>query len=265
MILSEAEQAKIRHRLSIGNSPKTIALNYAGLPGILQEIKDIRAGMDNQAHGRRVVMRPPAPLEDTFLAGKESWYQALSPDLRMLVKEVCHKHGVTLLELHSGQQGGPARQMLCHALRFRWAMPFPEIAKLFSVHPDTAKKLCMAWEGKSAVTNPPMPPMPKDVVPVALAVAGEHGVTCLALIKSAGLPGLHEAARSHFTYRLYAALGYTLEDIVRLFGCAPKTGRKQLLAHIKARNLDRAEAERKHKAAAKARYGRQPRAMIAAE
>lgn len=273
MLLSEKERANIRHRLRIGNSVKVIALNYTGLKGIREEIEDIQAEMRREKlQTGRSVMRVPdvsqmpklGSQRVVFEEGREGWYRALSPSLRMLTREVCHLHSISLVELLNGKDT-QARAMFCNALRTRWAMSYPNIGKLVSCGPDTAKKLCLAWRGKSTITNPPMPKMPEDVMPVALAIAGEYGVTCYALFKGIRLGGLCAGAHNHFTYRLYAELGYTLEDIVRLLDCASKTGRNMLNAHVEDKALDRAEVERQHKHAAKLRYGAQIRPTIAAE
>ena len=275
MLLSDKEQANIMHRLRIGNSPKQIALNYTGITGIRDEIERIRAEMLGIAN--RHVMRGPEGGErgsepavlgpetaDLFAQGKESWYCALSSDLKMLVREICHRHSLSLLELLNGNDKA-ARGMFCAELRERWAMSFSEISRLLGIHDITAKKLADNWIGRPAVTNPPTPKVPADVLPVLLAVAGEHRVTCYAIIKSVRLQKLCEAARAHFTYRLYTDLGYSTEDVARLFACSSKTVRLMLAGHIEAKGLNATAAEARHRSAMKARYGKRARVTIASQ
>ena len=253
MLLSEKERENIRHRLRIGNSVKVIALNYSGIKGILDEIKDIRVEM-NGAPQRLVMRVPEAPaLQPQFVvrsvsfeAGYEGWYRALSPDLRKLVKEVCRLQELGLRDLLEGKGAKLARQMLCHALYRRWAMSYEEIGPLLGVSAATAKNYTCAWCGKKPIAEPPMPDVPKDALPVALAIAGEHGVSCLALVKSAGRRGLCDEARNHFAFRLYTELGYTRQDISRLFGCTYTNINGYLDAYIKVRGLFEDEVEKRH-------------------
>ena len=270
MLLSEKERANIRHRLRIGNSVKQIALAYTGLKGIREEIEDIKAQMNGAS--RRIIVR--APVRDpqpragktaTFQEGKESWFQNLSSDLRMLVREVCDYHSISLLELMTGRNAKLARRMLCHALHRRWAMSYEEIAALLAIHPATVANYANAWSGKKPVAEPPLPRMPAEVLPVALAIAGEHGVTCCALLKSAGRRGLCDGPRNHFVYRLYSERGFTKQDIARVFGCDHTNIKGYLAAYIKAKGLDPEWVESQHTRASKQRYGKRLRPAIAAE
>nr|WP_321482832.1 hypothetical protein [uncultured Cohaesibacter sp.] len=272
MLLSEKERASIRHRLRIGNSVKQIALAYTGLEGIREEIEDIKAQMNGTSRWPTLALRAPvcepqrrAGKTATFQEGKEGWFRNLRLDLRMLVREVCDYHSITLLELMTGRNAKLARQMLCHALHRRWAMSYEEIAALLAIHPATVSNYANAWSGKKPIAEPPLPSMPKEVLLVALAIAGEHGVTCCALLKSAGRRGLCDRARNHFTYRLYTECGFTKQDIARVFGCDHTNIKGYLASYIKAKELDPEWVESQHKLLAQSRYGKHFRPTIAAE
>ena len=253
------EEARIRQRLRRGNSPKRIALDYSTpdcpMVGVRAAIEAIRAqmlGLPAQGAGEAGNHQ-----ERAFVAGREAWWQGLSPDLQALVWEVCRRHSLMLSELHKGTGGKEARFMLAHALRHRWAMSYSQIGHLLDVGDLTAARWASQWQGKPPAASPPMPDLPNPVLPLALAVAGEYRLTVWALIKSGRCPDLAQRARGCLAVRLYTELGYTKKQINHALAGDNKTVQAAMDAYARARGLDARALDAQHQQTIKAQKQRQ--------
>ncbi|WP_319498046.1 hypothetical protein [uncultured Cohaesibacter sp.] len=273
MILSEEERAKIMHRLRIGNSPKTIALNYTGIIGIREEIEDIKAEMNG---GRKhLVMRVPeggerasVDADDRFdMAPQDGWFARLEPSIQRLILECCGHHDIRLEQFMQAKKGRAARAMVANALHFRWAMPYEQVAECLCCAILTAKSTSNAWKGKTPVTVPPIPDVPGWSIKLAALLrltAGEYRTTERAILMGVGLRDVADAARKHLVYRLYACEGYQANEIRQWFSCEDSSVLSMARAYAKAADISNSEMEKQHKAAL-ARRRRSSRNLIAAE
>ena len=272
MLLSEKERANIRHRLRIGNSVKQIALAYTGLKGIREEIQTIKAEMKREKRQvGRSVMRVPdvsqlpklASQRDVFEEGREGWFRRLDMSLQRLVREACDYHDIALSQFMRAKIGRQARKMVAHAMRFRWAMTYEQIAEQLCCSYFTAQSLCREWKGKSAVSTPDMPEIPRQIAAMVRAAAGEYGTTEWAIMKGIGLHNVGDQARQSIAFKLYCSKGCLKAQIKDWLTCDKATVTSMIKAHAKAKGVSLTEVENMHAEALEKR--RPSRCRIAAE
>nr|WP_319513710.1 hypothetical protein [uncultured Cohaesibacter sp.] len=271
MLLSEKERANIRHRLRIGNSVKVIALNYTGLKGIREEIEDIQAEMKREKLlAGRSVMRVPSSTEmerrqssEKPTDEREIWFRRLDMSLQRLVREACDYHDIALNQFMRAKNGRVARKMVAHAMRFRWAMTYEQIAEQLCCSYFTAQSLCREWKGKSAVSTPDMPEMPRQIAAMVRAAAGEYGTTEWAIMKGIGLHDVGDQARRSIAFKLYCSKGCLKAQIKDWLACDKATVTSMIKAHAKAKGISLAEVANMHSEALEKRHP--SRRLIAAE
>ncbi|WP_321446923.1 hypothetical protein [uncultured Cohaesibacter sp.] len=271
MLLSEKERANIRHRLRIGNSVKVIALNYTGLKGIREEIEDIQAEMQREKlQAGRCVMRVPSFIEMERRQSREKptdeceiWFRRLDLSLQRLVREACDYHDIALSQFMRAKNGRQARKMVAHAMRFRWAMTYEQIAEQLCCSYFTAQSLCREWKGKSAVSTPDMPEMPRQIAAMVRAAAGEYGTTEWAIMKGIGLHNVGDQARKSIAFKLYCSKGCLKAQIKGWIACDKATVTSMIKAHAKAKGVSLTEVENMHAEALEQR--RPTRRLIEAE
>ncbi|PLW79090.1 hypothetical protein [Cohaesibacter celericrescens] len=233
-MINPQEAARIRQRLTRGNSPRRIALDYPDSPNILADIYAIQGGRPRGA----------TDSDETEIPSSDPvWFKLLDGRIKHLVRECCAYHDLSLSDLMAYHKGSAARSQLCYALRHRWAMGYEEMSELLGLRPQVVCKLANRWTGKVPALAPEPPKMPTPIAPLVRALAGEYGTTEWAIVKGIGQQNVATAARNHLSYKLYTERGEFISKIARWLKCSHATVRDQIDGHARSIGLTAQQAD----------------------